>query len=169
MKKAISLLLALVMCLTLCACGGNGNPETDAPTEATTPEVSKLTKDELLAIAEPLTQEVVAKIFENHAFAKSLESNTYTFEGKVFETEFDYVNVYIDSIVGADGKKYRYNHDGLYFSLYLPDEELFEVDRGESFKFVGKISEVQSVEHSLEGVEWNGIAMIMKDAYIIEE
>ena len=35
MKKAISLLLALVMCLSLCACGGGSDtPETtEAPTE----------------------------------------------------------------------------------------------------------------------------------------
>lgn len=38
MKKTISLLLALVMCLSLCACGGgNDTPET---TEATEPETS---------------------------------------------------------------------------------------------------------------------------------
>ena len=38
MKKAIALLLALVMCLSLCACGGSNNtPETtEAPTEAPT-------------------------------------------------------------------------------------------------------------------------------------
>ncbi len=38
MKKTISLLLALVLCLSLCACGGgNDTPETtDAPTETTT-------------------------------------------------------------------------------------------------------------------------------------
>ena len=34
MKKAISLLLALVLCLSLCACGKAGTPsETEAPTE----------------------------------------------------------------------------------------------------------------------------------------
>lgn len=37
MKKAFSLLLALVMCLSLCACGGNDTPETEAPTETTAP------------------------------------------------------------------------------------------------------------------------------------
>ena len=171
MKKTISLLLALVMCLSLCACGGgNDTPETtEAPTETTAPEEVKLSKDELLAIAEPLTQDVVAKIFENNAFAKTLESKTYTFEATVWATEFDYVEVYIESIEGDDGKKYRYNHDGLYFCLYLPTEELLEVSKGDSFKFVGKVAEVQSVSSSLEGVEAKGIAMIMHDAYIIEE
>ena len=36
MKKAISLLLALVLCLSLCACGGNTEKET--PTETSAPE-----------------------------------------------------------------------------------------------------------------------------------
>ena len=36
MKKTISLLLALVLCLSLCACGGgNDAPATEAPTEKT--------------------------------------------------------------------------------------------------------------------------------------
>ena len=36
MKKAISLLLAFVLCLSLCACGGgNDAPATEAPTEKT--------------------------------------------------------------------------------------------------------------------------------------
>ena len=156
MKKTISLLLALVLCLSLCACGGSDT-------------AAKMSKDELLAIAEPLTQAVAAKMYENSAYAKSLESKTYTFVGKVNETELDYVNVYIDSIVGEDGKKYRYMPSGLYFSLYLPNEELLEADQGESFHFVGKISDVQSVSSSLEGTEAKGIAVIMKDAYIIEE
>ena len=33
MKKTISLLLALVLCLSLCACGGGNEPETTAPIE----------------------------------------------------------------------------------------------------------------------------------------
>ena len=36
MKKALSILLVLVMCLSLCACGGgNDAPATEAPTEKT--------------------------------------------------------------------------------------------------------------------------------------
>lgn len=37
MKKSISLLLALVLCLSLCACGGNNTPVTEAPAETTQP------------------------------------------------------------------------------------------------------------------------------------
>ena len=41
MKKAISLLLALVMCLSLCACGGGNSDTPDVP-ETTEAELSKL-------------------------------------------------------------------------------------------------------------------------------
>ena len=167
MKRLITLLILAIMCFSLAACGGG--TEIQKTEETNNAEEMKLSKDELIAMAEPLTQATVSKIFENSAFAKTLESKIYTFEAKIWATEFDYIEVYIDSIKGEDGKNYRYNHDGLYFCLYLPTEQLLEADKGESFKFVGKISEVQSAEHSLEGVEWNGIAMIMKDAYIIEE
>ena len=49
MKKLISMLLALVMVLSLTACGGDNTPATEAPTEAPT-EAAKLegTMEELL-------------------------------------------------------------------------------------------------------------------------
>ena len=44
MKKFIALLLAAIMCLSLCACGGNNTaPETEAPTE---PELRLATTDD---------------------------------------------------------------------------------------------------------------------------
>ena len=57
MKRTISLLLALMLTLSLCACGGSN--ETSAPegaqapevTEETAPEVVLLTKEEILADA----------------------------------------------------------------------------------------------------------------------
>ena len=49
MKKAISLLLALVLCLSLCACGGgNDTPDT---IDTNAPEEAVPTKEELLAQA----------------------------------------------------------------------------------------------------------------------
>ena len=44
MKKFIALLLAAIMCLSICACGGNNTaPETEAPTE---PELRLATTDD---------------------------------------------------------------------------------------------------------------------------
>lgn len=42
MKKIISLLLALVMCLSLCACGGGNNSTTEEPTQTPTEEELRL-------------------------------------------------------------------------------------------------------------------------------
>lgn len=40
MKKTLVYLLALAMCLSLCACGGNNNPKTEA--KSTTPTVESI-------------------------------------------------------------------------------------------------------------------------------
>ena len=49
MKKAISLLLALVMCLSLCACGGGNNTvETTVPTEPPTAREQLTELEEIL-------------------------------------------------------------------------------------------------------------------------
>ena len=63
MKKAISLLLALVMCLSLCACGGgNDTPSTPDTTEATQTPTTEATE----APTEPETIELV--IGETYSF-----------------------------------------------------------------------------------------------------
>ena len=50
MKKALSLIFALALCLSLCACGGGNEDNTDTKESMETTE-SKLTKEELLATA----------------------------------------------------------------------------------------------------------------------
>ena len=63
MKKAISLLLALVMCLSLCACGGgNDAPNTPETTEATQAPTAEATE----VSTEPETIELV--IGETYSF-----------------------------------------------------------------------------------------------------
>ena len=97
MKKAISLLLALVLCLSLCACGGgNETPNTtEAPTETTAPEATKLTKEELLAKASSITNDEAKSALSNPAFAKSLVGNTYIIYGKVWNIEVDHLVIEI--------------------------------------------------------------------------
>lgn len=67
MKKALSLILALVMCLSLCACGG----ENQTTTETTEPAVE--TKDSLLAKAEKL---------DVYAFGKAMDENIVNAEAE---------------------------------------------------------------------------------------
>ena len=59
MKKALALILALVMVLSLCACGAKEEPAAPAapaaPAEEAAPAATEKTEAELLAEAEPIT------------------------------------------------------------------------------------------------------------------
>ena len=76
MKKALSLILALILCLSLCACGDNDTPETtkntnaptstqDVPTKEDTPTTEDTTvadetttSTESITISHPLVQDI---------------------------------------------------------------------------------------------------------------
>ncbi len=77
MKKTLSLILALVLCLSLCACGGGHNPsETTDPTKAT------MTQEEMLAQAQDITLgEILSEIENNEVRAEEL------YEGKIVKIE----------------------------------------------------------------------------------
>lgn len=99
MKKTISLLLALALCLSLCACGGNGTPEAPETTEATeaTSTVSmgeKLTGDNMeitvksVDFAELLGKDNTTRVFERDV------SWDNPGDGKVYAIiKFDYTNL----------------------------------------------------------------------------
>lgn len=103
MKKGLSLLLALVMCLSLCACGGgNDIPKT---TEATAPEEVKMSKDEMLNIAIPINLDMIGRAFEdNKVNAQETYFNRYyTIVGEVYAIEVDHVIIRPISAVFGGG------------------------------------------------------------------
>lgn len=177
MKKAIPLLLALVMCLSLCACGGgNDIPETEAPltTEAPTEVVenAKIPKEDLLSVAVPMTEDIVKQIIAKGTgkdFAKTLISNTYTFTGKVQVKEADYVGVMI-RVPNEDGELVGYDYMALSFYLYLPAEELESVGYDDTITIVGKITDVFREERTdpLTNMPMPATVFVMNDAYITE-
>ena len=171
MKKAISLLLALVMCLSLCACGGGSDtPETtEAPTEE-----AKISKEELLSVAVPMTMDIVQQITATGTgkdFAKTLISNTYTFTGKVYAEEADYVGVGI-KVPNADGELVGYDYySSLSFYVYLPAEELASVRYDDTISFVGTITDVFREERKDEmssEFSFPVTVIVLGDAYITE-
>ena len=168
MKKAISLLLGLVMWLSLCACGGgNDTPETtEAPIEET-----KIPKEDLLSAATPMTQDIVEQILADKNYAKTLISNTYTFTGCVRAEEENYVGVEI-TVPTADGTLMGYDyHSALSFYVYLPAEELEGIGYDDDITIVGKITDVKREERKdqiLTDLTFPVTVIVMGDAYITE-
>ena len=167
MKKSISLLLALVLCLSMCACAGNDTPETtEAPIDET-----KISKEDLLAAATPMTQDIVEQILADKNYAKTLISNTYTFTGCVRAEEESYVGVAI-IVPTADGSLMGYDyHSALSFYVYLPAEELEGIGYDDDITIVGKITDVMREERKdqiFTDLAFPVTVIVMGDAYITE-
>lgn len=170
MKKAISLLLALVVCLSLCACGGgNDAPKTtEAPNETTAPEETIMTKDEMLNVATPLTREDIEKSISNVAYAKSLIGNTYTFGGEIFSVAEDYaiITFYITDEQGA----YSTVANVMVANLYLPIDELITLENKQRLSFVGQLEDVSTHEETIP--DWGTdtvVDMVFKNVAVVSD
>lgn len=153
MKKAISLLLALVMCLSLCACGGGSNaPDTtDAPTETTEPEEVKMSKEEMLNIAVEI-DDYRTEMKDNIARAEAkYVGNVYYITGHVSDISNDHLNV-------GD------------FTVYLPKEDIIKFSTGQKITVVGKID---SIAYDKVSDGWGGYILqcsgVMSNAYFVTD
>ena len=151
MKKAVSIILALVLCLSLCACGGgNDTPETtEAPTETTAPESTMLSNEELDALAVPFTEDDISDFSDNKALAATFVGNVYSFEGVVNSVQEDHV--VFDFLIDNNGKYYNGTDHA---KVYLPTEELIELEQKQRVQVVGLVSSV------------SGNNIIFENAYI---
>lgn len=143
MKKSIALLLALALCLSLCACGG-GNDAPETSVETTAPEEVKMSKDEMLNVAIPLTRDDLDKSISNIAFAKTLIGNTYTFGGEVYSVAEDHavVTFHITDEKGGYGTAANV----MVANLYLPLDELVSLENQQRLNFVGQLEDVGTHE-----------------------
>lgn len=146
MKKTIALLLALVMVLFLAACGGSKDTP-ESPTETTAPEEVKMSKDEMLSVATPLTRDDLDKSISNIAFAKTLIGNTYTFGGEVYSVTEDHavVTFHITDEKGAYGTAANV----MVANLYLPLDELVSLENQQRLNFVGQLEDVGTYEENI--------------------
>ena len=162
MKRVLSLLLALVMCLSLCACGGgNDTPETTVP-ETTVPEPMVLSKDEMLAAAEVVTlSQIEIDINSNILKAKQLYCDkVLKVTGIVVSVQEDYVEVGIDTSV-----------DGVVIDVHLPIEELLLLEKRQAVTIVGTTNDVvnETSSGSMMGLEWVKTHFTMPEAYLVND
>lgn len=144
MKKYVALILALVLCLSMCACGEKGN--------------STKTKEELLAEAKTAkADDILNDIGGNKARAAQYVDEVYCITGHVLEIADDYAIVLAadtgdwNSVVHSDDW-YGYAQE-VVFRVYLPTTELAELDKCENIQFVGKIESVTTFEyHAIEPI-----------------
>lgn len=122
-KRILALLLALMMCLTLCACGGRADiSETEVPEESTTAE---------LVASTPFLD--LDKLWSDMASNKA--KATLSYDQQMFQVKVTVLNIstaYFD---------YRYKYNGYIKSLrvYLPTETLAELTNGEYITVLGKL------------------------------
>lgn len=131
MKKVLSIALALVMCLGLCACGGNGTPKTtEVPTTAPTTEANtettetQFSKEEMLKNAQEIDgSKAFGEYNDNKAkFVSQYEGETFLVSGSIYEIEMDHIIV-------EDGN--------LLVRVYIPNEEIIELQKGQYVEVVG--------------------------------
>ena len=139
MKKALSLLLALVLCLSLCACGSN-SAESKASQEDP--------KTQMLSSATTLQCGTVYEDFEeNELNAKDKYiGKAFTVTGYIYSISTDSIQL-TPFAPAIDWTTF----EGC--TVYLPTEELKQVKKGEIITVVGKISNRYS--GSMFGIEMN--------------
>ena len=163
MKKTVSLILALVMCLSLCACGGgNDTPET---TEAT--GVTNVTE---------ATNATNAQLSKEGLIANAIKTDVMTLQSAAGANRLKAKQDYCDKPIIVTGKAISVNEEYVRICdsqasvyAYLSVDELMEVTTGKNITVVGIISELKDVEETIAGTVWKWPVYVMDIAYLIEE
>jgi uncharacterized protein YdeI (BOF family) len=180
MKKAIAILLAAVLALSLAACGGdNGNTPTTTqgttPTTTTsentttstsqeetstetTPIITDMSKDDMLAIADEVNlTDIETDLSDNRARAEATYiGNTYIASGFVLEIESDYCEI-ISS----------YNYITFRLRAYIPKDDLIEISPDNKITIVGTIDKFDVEQSTVNGTTHDNEYVEMQNAYYV--
>lgn len=161
MKKAISLILALVMCLSLCACGDSKNLEkADATTATNATTTAAMTKDEMINAAAALDCAAILSDYENNPI-NAKENHT----GKVFS--FD---GYVEEITSTSATiipmvtPHKYGTASVALYLTLDADDIKKLSTNSVLTFVGQVSDVTG----RRGQSW-GVGLEMNTGYLIDD
>lgn len=150
MKKALSLLLALVLCLSLCACGEVSHSEQDksGSDQDTVANNTQLTKDEMIATAEALDCTTILSDYESNPYnAKDkYTSKVFTIAGYIEEFFPTYVTIVPISTPHKSGLPS--------FKVYLTlnDDDIKKLSSKGVATFVGQVSDVTDCYNQSWGV-----------------
>ena len=165
MKKATYFFLALVLFLSLCACGPTASTEETTPTEveeetAPTKEETAPTKEEMLQTAQKVsTIDILNSSKENIAKAKLEYCNkTLLLSGIVREIKEDHIELCI------------YYGASYHVDVYLPLEEIVTLERGQGLTVVGKTTdEILESSEAVGGYTFKYKFYQMPTAYIVSD
>ncbi len=153
MKKAISLLLAFVVCLFLCACGGAN----DAPSTTETPQTPTETNEQADSI---MTKEEMLESAEEVSLSQLNDDSSSNFS--------DAKQRYCGKILKLQGEVKGFSQDGDFVSLtcggdfdvivYMSSEEMSTLKRGQQIIVVGQMAE-----------ELDGYLYQMPLAYLVQD
>lgn len=183
MKKLLLLLLTLVLCVSLCACGEKEeaakNMEEALPVEQENEPVEEAvkTKEEMLEIATQLTPEDITEIEENVAKGVKYKDTYCVIRCRVDTVHVDYCELspfYIfngQELVGPDF---------IVLNAYLPTDDLVNLKEYSFVNVVGHISDVGEETYTVTsgygdaaqyamGIEMTKKVITMDASYICDD
>lgn len=119
MKRIIFLLLALVMCLSLCACGGNDAPSTPEASEEPTTTPVEEDNITLVELNEPFTIGDYEFVINQCSYKESLEPKLWVQLQSLMSKSEHYVE--IDFTITYKGKTAVWGHTQDWYSLNYND------------------------------------------------
>ena len=149
MKKAVSLILALMLLLSLCACGAEGGSDT-----------SQMSKEDMLSSAESVAMKDFTDAVDNN-----IVSAKQLYCGKVLE---------VTGIIG----EIKEDHIALVYKsysrkiidVYLSTEELATLQPRQKIVVVGLTEDtVETVSTTVRGYDTEELHFPMKQAYLVQD
>ena len=150
MKKAVSLILALMLLLTLCACGEEGS--------SGTPQMSK---EDMLSSSESVDMKDFTDAVDNNIVsAKQLYcGKTLEVTGVVGEIKEDHIALVYES-----------TYSGKIIDVYLSTEELASLQLFQKIVVVGLTEDtVETVSTTVRGYDTEELHFPMKQAYLVQD